>query len=479
MASIGDISKITLPGGSEYNVKDIKLLSRGQQLVVNGNGMIGDNTNFPDLIFDGSKSCGSPGSFTRLGSTSTTPTSKDLFPVNPDKTYEVQLDATTLNHQACIYTFLDFFDVNKQQIAVRNHGYYPESDVILTADFHPGDTQMSVNDASYFASVTGSLIGIMFWDYTNSFGYTYPSHTYTRNLLTDVTVSSVSNNVITLSKPLSGNITHLAGTAVSRIKYGGTFKYVAASNVIPSNTEWTHYRGLIGQVDYSGQNVTTKFPPGVAYCRFGILWNYNKKEDQIWMTNISVREYRDAKTVNGHTVEKNVPSSAVFTDTTYAVATTAANGLMSSGDKAKVNGLKALASKDNVSTTYKPAGTVSKPSFTGTSATISIPITAAGSVSKPNIDVTPTTVNVSKLSNGGTVPSLTMTVDNNQVLVFSWSAGSMPTFSNQAVVTGISAALHEAPTFTGSSVSGSTTYTPAGSVSQPTFTGTSATLISS
>lgn len=227
---------------------------------------------------------------------------------------------------------------------------------------------------------------------------------------------------------------------------------------------------------------------GLYYILLGYSYNYYQFE---LLITKNVYQYKngtlrlitgtaqDALKVNGHTVAKDVPSSAVFTDTTYAVATTAANGLMSSGDKAKVNGLKALASKDNVSTTYKPAGTVSKPSFTGTSATISIPITAAGSVSKPNIDVTPTTVNVSKLSTGGTVPSLTMTVDNNQVLVFSWSAGSMPTFNNQAVVTGISAALHEAPTFTGSSVSGSTTYTPAGSVSQPTFTGTSATLISS
>ena len=215
------------------------------------------------------------------------------------------------------------------------------------------------------------------------------------------------------------------------------------------------------------------------YYQFELLITKNVYQYKNGALRIITGMAQDALKVNGHTVAKDVPSSAVFTDTTYAVATTAANGLMSSGDKAKVNGLKALASKDNVSTTYKPAGTVSKPTFTGTSATISIPITAAGSVSKPNIDVTPTTVNVSKLSTGGTVPSLTMTVDNNQVLVFSWSAGSMPTFNNQAVVTGISAALHEAPTFTGSSVSGSTTYTPAGSVSQPTFTGTSATLISS
>ena len=44
-----------------------------------------------------------------------------------------------------------------------------------------------------------------------------------------------------------------------------------------------------------------------------------------------------AATVNGHTVNKDVPSDAKFTDTTYSVATTSANGLMSSSDKTKLN----------------------------------------------------------------------------------------------------------------------------------------------
>ena len=38
-----------------------------------------------------------------------------------------------------------------------------------------------------------------------------------------------------------------------------------------------------------------------------------------------------------YTVEKSVPSNAVFTDTTYNLATTSANGLMSSTDKKKIN----------------------------------------------------------------------------------------------------------------------------------------------
>lgn len=45
----------------------------------------------------------------------------------------------------------------------------------------------------------------------------------------------------------------------------------------------------------------------------------------------------DAHTVNGHTVESDVPSDAVFTDTTYSNVTTEEDGLMSSDDKIKLN----------------------------------------------------------------------------------------------------------------------------------------------
>ena len=43
----------------------------------------------------------------------------------------------------------------------------------------------------------------------------------------------------------------------------------------------------------------------------------------------------NASTVNGHTVEKNVPANAEFTDTTYTIATSSANGLMSAADKTR------------------------------------------------------------------------------------------------------------------------------------------------
>ena len=48
----------------------------------------------------------------------------------------------------------------------------------------------------------------------------------------------------------------------------------------------------------------------------------------------------NADTVNGHTVEANVPSDAKFTDTTYGKATSSKDGLMPKEDKAKIDKLE-------------------------------------------------------------------------------------------------------------------------------------------
>lgn len=54
-------------------------------------------------------------------------------------------------------------------------------------------------------------------------------------------------------------------------------------------------------------------------------------------TATSATKATTAETVNGYTVESNVPANAKFTDTTYSVVTTSANGLMSSTDKTKLD----------------------------------------------------------------------------------------------------------------------------------------------
>lgn len=55
-----------------------------------------------------------------------------------------------------------------------------------------------------------------------------------------------------------------------------------------------------------------------------------------WHKKISFSDHAHT-TVNGHTVNSDVPVNAVFTDTTYSDATTSAHGLMSPADKTKLN----------------------------------------------------------------------------------------------------------------------------------------------
>lgn len=263
-----------------------------------------------------------------------------------------------------------------------------------------------------------------------------------------------------------------------------------------------------------------------------------------------------------------------------------------------LSALGALAYKNNVSATYTPAGTVSQPTFTGTTMTAtgnftpsgSVTIskgtgtanytpegsvassftgssmtstgkftpsgnvsftntnqtttvskastgdatyTPQGSVSAPTIsvDTAGTTTTVNSITAVGTLPALDMTVEN-ETLAFTWSAGTLPTKgSNTTVKTGDASYTATAPTFTGTgarlvtgnisvpssasfsgtegdvSVSGTTTGsvsseftgtgaelkgsfsgtqgsvsvsgTPEGTVSQPTFSGTQATITSS
>ena len=66
----------------------------------------------------------------------------------------------------------------------------------------------------------------------------------------------------------------------------------------------------------------------------GHLYSYD------WQGNATFPKNVQAKTLNGHTLQTDVPAGAKFTDTTYGVATQSDNGLLSAGDKQKLDGLR-------------------------------------------------------------------------------------------------------------------------------------------
>lgn len=188
-----------------------------------------------------------------------------------------------------------------------------------------------------------------------------------------------------------------------------------------------------------------------------------------------------------------------------------------------LSSLGALAYKNTASGSYTPAGTVSQPSFTGDTmnstgsftpagsvtltngnktAAVSpassgtVTYTPAGNVSAPTISVKTagTTTTVNSITNVGTLPTMpTYSVASEVLTITAGSPGTLPTKgSNQTVKTGDAAYQATAPEFTGTGVrlvtgnisvptsasfSGtagavSVSGTPSGTVSKPTFTGT-------
>lgn len=154
-----------------------------------------------------------------------------------------------------------------------------------------------------------------------------------------------------------------------------------------------------------------------------------------------------------------------------------------------------LAYKDTASATYTPAGTVSTPTFTGTSLTSTGSFTPEGSVSAPTISVSSagstTTIHnptkatvataVTAVAPGDTAPSNAITyysVSNETLSLYQlgYNTGDSITTSDVTVKTGDASYSASIPSFTGTSGSVSVSGTPAGSVSTPTFTGTQATV---
>ena len=136
----------------------------------------------------------------------------------------------------------------------------------------------------------------------------------------------------------------------------------------------------------------------------------------------------------------------------------------------------ALAFKNSASTTYTPAGTVTQPTFNGTSFTSEGSYTPEGSVSTPEVTVALNTTNVNSITDVGTLPNLTFTVENEN-LTIGWSAGTLPTKgADTSVATSVQSATASQPTFSGTETSIRVSGTATGTVSKPTFSGTQATI---
>ncbi len=274
-----------------------KANSKGEQLIANGNGILGDNTNFSGFKFDGAETNNSPGSFVTTKGYYKDTTIDDFIPISVAKNYTLSFDAKSLNSVAPLYSYINMYDVDKLQIKAADYLYVSGTLTTLAQDLKDGDTIVYLTDVSKWVTNVTYANRISFWNYTNSFGYTYPPETYTKNNAALVSTSykpatgciDYTNNTVTLSSPWSRG-TMAAGTQVSQGRTGTSYCYIGAINNKPP-TDWATYTGYVaGGVNYSGVEVTTtkkKFFPATAYAKIGFIYNSGWLSDQLWVTNVT------------------------------------------------------------------------------------------------------------------------------------------------------------------------------------------------
>ena len=286
------------------------IASRGENLLTNGTALLGDNTNFSSFTFDGANANSSPGSFRFIGPG--TVYTDEFMPVLAEKRYKMSVDAKTLNGVGRYYMMTVAFDVDNQVIGATHHMYRANTLTTLASELNNGDTVVYLTSAANWynsgtAGVSTYLRSIILWNYTNSFGYTYPPLTYSRNWFGnawDPGSIDLVNNTITLRVPWAGG-TVPAGTQLSNGSAGGSFKYNILANTLLT-TSWTTYTGFMDGIDYSGANVTTKFPPGTAKIKLGWLMNYAGTGETAWFTNMTVGLDDNAHTATTLQTSRNI-----------------------------------------------------------------------------------------------------------------------------------------------------------------------------
>lgn len=214
-------------------------------------------------------------------------TAKDVFigndeyiPVDVSNKYTLSYYIKTDNENARYYDMLRTYDVDKKEITDHHVMWVEGSTTKLAKDLKKGDTVVYLEDASGFNVVTTQYYqhGFIFWDYTNSKGYTYEPETYSRNyydrLWDDGSAIDKTNNTITLKNPWT-YATKKAGTFLSQHDSGATFTYLNANYGLTKDT-WTKKTGTI--LGVGKNNEGRKFREGTAFVKTGWRIPYQAME---------------------------------------------------------------------------------------------------------------------------------------------------------------------------------------------------------
>lgn len=258
-----------------------------KNLIINGYGEYGNNTNFEQFTYDSNNN----DFYLEVSNGNNVAYSSMFSPVNPDKKYVMKMD---IYSSKLTYNNLVGFseaDIDKNDFHA-NHTMYVENTLTtLAKNLKNGDKVVYLSNLSNWnltSSTPNYQRGFIFWNYKNSTGYQYPPLTYSRNYFFDLySYDSInkSNNTIILSKPWNGG-TYIKGTQLSESSSGATYKYALSSNLTIDSSDYKTYTSpTITGTNYNNSSYYS-FNPATKYIKIFTEFNYNYPQSSPVYTHI-------------------------------------------------------------------------------------------------------------------------------------------------------------------------------------------------
>lgn len=297
---IDGVKSTTMAKPSQAELDNLKLYvqSRGENLVTNGTGLMGDNTNFPTMVYKSDEVKVGKGSFYSNVS-SGAPQSSELIPVDTSKTYSFSHWSKSKAGVGRQYSGIVCFDVDGQMINVHNGLMDNQTIVTLTQPLKKGDTKVYVSDVTPWldtttpwSSTANSYRGFALWGYKSDTGTLYSDGEYTR--YTQNNIISVNETEKSLTLGTAFAITNKStqdgvfptGHKISRARVSIAYNYIGLTNSIVPTT-WTKYTFTVSGEDWL--DGYKKFKPFTKFIKILFLTNYGNA-DEVWHSGIDFRE---------------------------------------------------------------------------------------------------------------------------------------------------------------------------------------------
>ncbi len=251
-----------------------------KNLVINGYGEYGDNTNFPALTYSNENN-----EFRIKINNETDIVSSIYIPIDTNKKYDYSMEVYTEMADTTNYIGIYQYDYDKLIINAPNIMYIPSTLTKLAKDLKNGDDIVYFENLSNW-NVTSSTPsyerGFIFWNYQDSTGHQYPELTYSKNFYNDLFNYDKINketNTITLTKPWDGG-TYPAGTQVSQSSSGSTHNYSLVDGKSLTNS-YQNYHARITGTSYNNYNNGTTFRIPTKYIKIFTWFNYKSQSSML------------------------------------------------------------------------------------------------------------------------------------------------------------------------------------------------------